>query len=269
MHIRGTGANVEVTMDEPREMEPHPEQDTTAERIARAGSRANAARRAARRFASEELVPLEAWVSYPVPIHRPFGPALTVFLAQAEADVEARDYLVYEPEVRVTLDAEEVRPLGYEIWRETVEPDIESPVSLLLPARARELASWRRDALEQELLLLLDTVAPLYWFDYVPSPSEHAAVQRYDLLWRFLVPSELFPYYLALNRTFFDWLQVISNSPGLVQIEIAPEPAKGIVPPPRLVPEPWEAPAEMDAWDAADDPFAVTSEGPGKEEKNA
>jgi hypothetical protein len=256
-------------MDDSREMETGQTQDGVQELITRAGSRANAARRAAGRFATEELLPLETWVSYPVPVSRPFGPALTVFVAQADADEQVRDYLVHEPEMQVTVDADELGPLGYEIWREPVEVDIESPVSTLSTARARELLPAHRDALEQELLLLFDTVASVYWFRNIPSQSDQAAVERYDSLWRFLVPKELFPYYRALNKDFFDWFSATANSPGLVQNEIPPAPAEGIVPPPRLFPEPWDAPVVIDMWDSASDPFAVGADAPRQEGTDA
>jgi hypothetical protein len=216
-----------------------PANPTAEERIAQAGSRAEAARRVAFAYAIRELMPIASFISAPVPIEGPRGPALAFMLAVLQPDAVAQDYAIYEPELVVGVDAASLEPLGYERWREPVDPAGEAPIAYRLPPAACRLPHEQLDALEEELLLLIDRVGPLNGRPGL-SLEQREQAMRLARLFDFLTPADLRPAYERLNPGFFAWLAPLSQLAAPGAGAEPPRPNPDVRPAPRVIPEAYE-----------------------------
>ena len=165
------------------------------------------ARRTAVTFATLHHMPVESIASFPIPGIGPYGPAFAVMFAVGSPDAQARDYALYEPEFAVAVDAASLEPAAYERWRPAASQG-EPPLSWRVPEAARALPSASLDALQHELLELTAELAPLAWKGAAAPKRAAKAIQRYDELFRFLVPLELLPYYERLDSRFLSWLEL-------------------------------------------------------------
>jgi hypothetical protein len=225
------------------------------ERVVRAGSRARAARRAAASYACERLMPGEAAASFPAPVAASTGPGLSFMLCLSAPDLTLRDYVLYAPELAVTVHHASLKVVGCQVWRTPVNPLQEKFLTPWQPARARQLPGRHRDALENELFLLCDQIAPLFWKKSTLSEAERVLVARFDRLFRFLVPEALLPGYVRLSPAFFAWLAADSGAGDGDGAGSTPAPRPGLLPPPRLLPDPWLSLVPDRAWDPETDPF--------------
>src|SRR5262249_18706836 len=148
------------------------------------------------------------------------------------------DYALHQPEFAVVVNADSLEPSAFERWREPISSG-EQPLAHRLSPAARALPTAHLDALQEELLLLTDRIAPLAWNDALPGGQDVAAVQRYDLLFRWLVPSGLVPYYQRLDGRFLGWLATALAAVGQLPLD-TPTPDPSIRVPPRLIPDPWD-----------------------------
>lgn len=195
------------------------------------------ARRSAVTFATLHHVPVESIASFPIPGIGPYGPAFAFMFAVASPDAQARDYALYEPEFAVAVDAASLEPAAYQRWRPAAT-QAEPPLIWRLPEPARSLPSGSLDALQLELLDLTAELAPLAWKAGAPPKRAGLAIQRYDELFRFLVPLELLPYYERLDSRFLSWLEVAVQRFGRLEGAMPTPAAHGG--PPRLNLDPWD-----------------------------
>lgn len=224
---------------------PPPTPPSVDAQIARAGSRAEAARWAAISSATERSIAVESMASLPVPTG---SETYAFMLCLYGADVSAQDYVLYEPELAVWVNAETLEVQDSTRWREPVNREHDSPITYAQPPAAHALPSTVRDELQYELLLLYDDVTPLLGREKL-SDEERQTVARFDYLFRFLVPSALFPYYERLSPEFFGWLARAcgeANQVSLVergQTTVPPEARGDLDVPGRYLPELYEAQA--------------------------
>lgn len=201
-------------------------------------ARARLARRVAHAFATRAVLPVEAAASYPVPAPGPHGPLFSFALYLTVAEPDLRDYVLYEPELAVGVDASTLAVVGYQQIRGPVSPAQEQPLCPWLPPAVKALPEGVRDRLEEELLQLYEPVTLLFLGPPELAAANRAPIQRFDWLFRFLVAEALFAYYEWLGAAFFDWLRQHAAFPQ-GQIDQAPEPALGIEPPVWVAPLPW------------------------------
>lgn len=200
---------------------------------------------AAYQQADDAGLPIETLISYPVPMMRE-GRLLAVFFASFVAPTaDGTNFEVYQPAARFEIGWADGSPRG-SARLEVVPPGEAQPVGLSRPpefAGPRYGEEEERCAeVEEELLSLLDAVAPLF-----ERGSDDAGVRvRCLATFRRLVPEAMRPLYEGSNPDFFRWLE---EGPSPTQVMSA-----GPVPP---VQQEWSpthvVPQEgMAAWGAPD-----------------
>lgn len=215
------------------------ERRNVQELVSQAPSRVEAARRVAYGYATNELIPEEMAVSSPIPASNTAGAALAFMFYRSEADLRAKDYLLFEPLLAVTVDVTSLLPLRHEFWSRSDEGARRGPVCPRWPPATRDLTEAHRDALYAELDSLYDQVLPLVGRSTF-SEAERAAVARWDLLFHFLVPAGMFPYYERLNPAFFTWLSHSVGTDQHRQVETPPVPKPDFKPRSRILPERYD-----------------------------
>lgn len=184
------------------------------------------------------LMPSDAVASLPLPGIGPYGPVFSSMFMPAVADAGLADYALGEPELAVAVDAGDLRPAAVERWRPPTSPS-EPLLTYRLPAPVRACPRAQQEGLLQELLQLTDEVAPLAW-DGGPPPDDKASLlQRYDLLFRTLVPLALLPHYERLDSRFLSWLESALQRFGRLPSGV-PEASVWIEPPRRAAGDPWD-----------------------------
>jgi hypothetical protein len=199
---------------------------------------AYSARLVAALFANDGRMTKPSLASLPLPGVGPYGAAFVCMFMVALPDVQARDYVLYEPELAVAVDVATLRPAAFERWREPAGAE-DDPLTYRLPEAVRGFSAMEVESLQHELLLLTDELAPHVW-DGAPLPDGlAAAAQRYDQLFRALTPLELIPYYERLDGRFLAWLEASMQRIG--RIPDGPlEPRADLAVPPPVVNDPWD-----------------------------
>ncbi len=184
-----------------------------ASKVATKAQSAQAALKAAVAFALDGHVRAESIASFPVPGVGPYGPTFACMFSVIAPDVEGRDFMLYEPEFAVAINAGDLKVAACQRWRAPISA-ADQPLTRRLPPTAGALPAEELNARVQELLTLTDQVAPLAWKASDVPASQATLVQRYGALFKFLVPLPLMPFYEQLDIRFLGWVAAQQQGVG-------------------------------------------------------
>lgn len=186
-------------------------------------------------------IPEEIALSAPVPMRGADGRQILGFLVyNLWMDADIYNYLVFEPQATVEIDANTQERVNWTRLREMPDPATAEPVGVLKKPAAQSLSTREWDSLNTEFQALYQQVADWYWQNSIPTESRQDLV-RFDQLFRFIMPDGLYPYYEKLNPGFFQWLSQQAGTPPFAPSDAVPEVNPQVRPPGRAVLDPLDA----------------------------